>query len=88
MLNINKSWLAKNIVSSSPKAWSDGSSNSIDVAVKDLITPTVDQILSFEILNGEFGTNKTINPYFDFQSKRIWGATAMILKELIDLLVK
>ena len=56
--------------------------------VKDLITPTVDQILSFEILNGEFGINKTINPYFDFQSKRIWGATAMILKELIDLLVK
>ena len=56
--------------------------------VIDLITPTVDQILSFEILNGEFGINKTINPYFDFQSKRIWGATAMILKELIDLLVK
>ena len=56
--------------------------------VKDLITPTVDQILSFEILNGEFGINKTINPYYDFQSKRIWGATAMILKELIDLLVK
>ena len=56
--------------------------------VKDLITPTIDQILSFEILNGEFGINKTINPYFDFQSKRIWGATAMILKELIDLLVK
>lgn len=56
--------------------------------VKNLITPTIDEILSFEILNGEFGINKTINPYFDFQGKRIWGATAMILKELIDLLVK
>ena len=56
--------------------------------VKELITPTIDQILSFEILNGEFGINKTINPYFDFQGKKIWGATAMILKELIDLLVK
>lgn len=50
----------------------------IEVKIKDLVQPETIKKIKLQFNNG-----KTLNtPYFNLNSKRVWGATAMILNEL------
>ena len=50
----------------------------LEVKIKDLIKPETIKKTKIQFDNG-----KTLNtPYFDLNSKTVWGATAMILNEL------
>ncbi len=50
----------------------------IEVKIKDLMQPKI-----VKKINIKFNNGKTLNtPYFDLNSKTVWGATAMILNEL------
>jgi len=52
----------------------------IEVPLRILIEPTVFKIKKMELRNTELNV-----PYFDVQNEVIWGATAMILNEFLDL---
>jgi len=55
----------------------------IEVKVEDLIHPK-----TIKRTKIKFGNGKTLNtPYFDLNSKTVWGATAMILNELKHFLI-
>jgi len=50
----------------------------LEIKIKDLLLPKTIKKIKIEFDNG-----KTLNtPYFDLNSKTVWGATAMILNEL------
>jgi len=50
----------------------------LEVKLKDLMQPKIMKKIKIEINEGE----SLLTPYFDLQSKVVWGATAMILNEL------
>ncbi len=53
----------------------------IKVKIKDLLMPESKKIKPYNINNTEI-----IVPYFDIINKEIWGATAMILNELLTII--
>jgi len=52
--------------------------------VNSILTPSLSDVLNFQINNYE---NKNIvNPFFLYNNFKIWGATAMILNELVEII--
>lgn len=52
--------------------------------VKNILIPSLSNVLNFQIKSSE---NQTIvNPYFLYNNFKIWGATAMILNELVEII--
>ena len=52
--------------------------------VKNILTPCLTDVLNFKIKNDE---NQIVgNPYFLYNNFKIWGATAMILNEFVEII--
>ncbi|MEE2604566.1 MAG: CoA pyrophosphatase [Bacteroidota bacterium] len=54
--------------------------------VKNILTPSLSSVLNFQIKNYE--NQIVVNPYFLYNNFKIWGATAMILNELVEIIKK
>ena len=52
--------------------------------VKNILTPSLINVLNFQIKNYE--NQIVVNPYFLYKNFKIWGATAMILNELVEII--
>ena len=52
--------------------------------VKNILTPSLSNVLNFQIKNYE--NQIVVNPYFLYNNFKIWGATAMILNELVEII--
>jgi len=52
--------------------------------VKNVLTPSLSNVLNFQIKN--FENQIVVNPYFVYNNFKIWGATAMILNELVEII--
>ena len=52
--------------------------------VKNILTPSLSSVLNFQIKNYE--NQIVVNPYFLYNNFKIWGATAMILNELVEII--
>ena len=52
--------------------------------VKNILTPSLSNVLKFQIKNYE--NQIVVNPYFLYNNFKIWGATAMILNELVEII--
>lgn len=58
--------------------------------VEDIVTPPVDHLIDpSRLMQKEMTVRsgfKMICPYFDLEGRTVWGATAMMLSELVDIL--
>ena len=54
--------------------------------VKNILNPSLSDVLNFNIKNHE--KENIVNPYFIYNNFKIWGATAMILNELVEIIKK
>ena len=52
--------------------------------VEKILTPSLINVLNFQIKNYE--NQIVVNPYFLYKNFKIWGATAMILNELVEII--
>ena len=52
--------------------------------VKNILTPSLINVLNFQIKSYE--NQSIVNPYFLYNNFKIWGATAMILNELVEII--
>ncbi len=52
--------------------------------VKNILTPSLSDVLNFQIKNYE--NQSVVNPYFIYNNFKIWGATAMILNEFVEII--
>ena len=52
--------------------------------VKNILTPCLTDVLNFQIKSYE--NQSIVNPYFIYNNFKIWGATAMILNELVEII--
>ena len=52
--------------------------------VKNILIPSLSSVLNFQIKNYE--NQSIVNPYFLYNNFKIWGATAMILNELVEII--
>ena len=52
--------------------------------VKNILTPSLKNVLNFQIKNYE--NQSIVDPYFRYNKFKIWGATSMILNELVEII--
>ena len=52
--------------------------------VKNILTPCLTDVLNFKIYN--YKNQSIVNPYFIYNNFEIWGATAMILNEFVEII--
>jgi len=59
------------------------------IEVDDVITISVSDLMTMEVGKAKFKTAKKITvdaPYYNLNGEKLWGATAMIIAEFLDLL--